>query len=56
MKSNQPVFGCYSKYFETIYSDKEYIEEANFLYNLLSLWNNNPSDILEFGSAHQNYQ
>jgi len=51
MKSSQPVFGCYSKYYETIYSDKEYIEEANFLYYLLSLWSNNPNDILEFGSG-----
>ena len=51
MKSSQPVFGCYSKYYETLYSDNSYIEVANFLYNLLSLWSNKPSDILEFGSG-----
>jgi SAM-dependent methyltransferase len=48
---NKPIFDFYSKYYDLLYSDKDYISETNYIVNLMARFKLRGDDILEFGSG-----
>jgi SAM-dependent methyltransferase len=48
---NKPIFDFYSKYYDLLYSDKDYISETNYIVNLMARFELKGDDILEFGSG-----
>lgn len=51
MKNDTPVFDAYSRYYDLLYQDKDYIGEAKYIQNLLSKHGVTTGDLLEFGSG-----
>ena len=50
MKQNT-VFEKYSRYYDLLYADKDYVGEANYIQNLLLRQGVSKGDLLEFGSG-----
>lgn len=45
------LFNAYSRYYDLLYEDKDYVGEANYICNLLCRHGVNQGDLLEFGSG-----
>lgn len=48
---NNSIFEKYSDYYELLYKDKDYYQEAQYVNNLICCYGKNYKDILEFGSG-----
>jgi SAM-dependent methyltransferase len=48
---NNSIFEKYADYYELLYKDKDYFQEAQYVNNLISYYGKNFKDILEFGSG-----
>ena len=48
---SKKVFNKYSDYYDLLYKDKNYYEEANFIHNLIKIYRPQSKYILEFGSG-----
>lgn len=51
MQQSKKVFDVYGKYYNLIYQKKNYKREVNYIHNLISKFNYNSKNILEFGSG-----
>jgi cyclopropane fatty-acyl-phospholipid synthase-like methyltransferase len=51
MQKFKKVFEAYSKYYNLIYQNKSYKTEVNYIHKLISKFNYNNKNILEFGSG-----
>jgi len=51
MKNNPSVFRAYSRYYDLLYKDKDYISEANYIHSLLKRQGLAEGNLLEFGSG-----
>jgi SAM-dependent methyltransferase len=48
---NKNVFNAYSRYYDLLYHDKDYVGEATYIQSLLTLHGISRGDLLEFGSG-----
>jgi SAM-dependent methyltransferase len=48
---SKKVFNAYSRYYDLLYSDKDYAGEATYIQNLLSRFGVSKGELLEFGSG-----
>lgn len=48
---NNSIFEKYGDYYELLYKDKDYFQEAQYVNNLISYYGKSFKDILEFGSG-----
>jgi SAM-dependent methyltransferase len=58
MRQSKEVFDVYGKYYNLIYQNKNYKNEVNYIHKLISKFNYNNKNILEFGSGtggHANF-
>lgn len=51
MRQSKQVFDVYGKYYNLIYQNKNYKNEVNYIHKLISKFNCNNKNILEFGSG-----
>lgn len=51
MKNENTVFNTYSRYYDLLYQDKDYIGETNYIQSLLCTHGITRGDLLEFGSG-----
>ena len=51
MQQSKKVFDVYGKYYNLIYQKKNYKYEVNYIHKLISKFNLNEKNILEFGSG-----
>lgn len=51
MSQNIAVFNAYSRYYDLLYRDKDYVGEAAYIQDLLSRHGIKQGDLLEFGSG-----
>ena len=51
MQQTKKIFDVYGKYYNLIYQNKNYRNEVNYIHNLISKFNYNNKNILEFGSG-----
>jgi len=51
MQQSKKFFEVYSKYYNLIYKNKRYKNEVNYIHKLISKFNSNKKNILEFGSG-----
>lgn len=51
MKNDTKIFNAYSRYYDLLYQDKDYIGETEYIRNLLSKHGIARGDLLEFGSG-----
>jgi SAM-dependent methyltransferase len=49
--SNSPVFDAYSRYYDLLYRDKDYVAESNYINDVLKRYEITGANILEFGSG-----
>ena len=51
MKTNPSVFNAYSRYYDLLYHDKDYLGEVNYIQALLNRQGITEGNLLEFGSG-----
>jgi SAM-dependent methyltransferase len=51
MKTNPSVFNAYSRYYDLLYRDKDYLGEVNYIQALLNRQGITEGNLLEFGSG-----
>lgn len=51
MKTNPSVFNAYSRYYDLLYQDKDYVGETDYIQNLLVRYGIVQGNLLEFGSG-----
>ena len=51
MRQSKEVFDIYGKYYNLIYQNKNYKNEVNYIHKLITKFNCNNKNILEFGSG-----
>lgn len=51
MKSTSSVFNAYSRYYDLLYKDKDYVGETDYIQALLARYGITQGDLLEFGSG-----
>lgn len=47
----ESIFSAYSRYYDLLYRDKNYLSEARYVANLLARWGLSEGELLEFGSG-----
>ena len=53
--NSSPVFDDYSRYYDLLYNDKDYIGEVEYIDSLLKEYGISGNELLEFGSGTGNY-
>jgi SAM-dependent methyltransferase len=51
MKTTQPLFNGYARYYDLLYQDKDYLGEVNYIQSLLNRHGISEGNLLEFGSG-----
>ena len=51
MKTTKTVFNAYSRYYDLLYRDKDYLGEANYIQSILTRHGVSKGSLLEFGSG-----
>lgn len=49
--SDAPVFSRYARYYDLLYTDKDYASEADYVHRLIQRWHPDASTVLELGSG-----